>query len=76
MPGTGRPGTGRITYRTATVPKRLFTHNRGFVTVNDAPAMASQLARYLASSSDPPETRDGEGFGLRGNQEGQPPAAQ
>ena len=40
--------TGRVTTRTTTVRKRLFAGNRGFVTVNDAPAMASQLARYLA----------------------------
>jgi hypothetical protein len=31
------------------VRKRLFAANRGFVTVNDAPAMASQLARYLTT---------------------------
>jgi len=41
------PATGRITHRTTTVRKRLFAGNRGFVTVNDDPAMASQLARYL-----------------------------
>jgi NAD(P)H-flavin reductase len=39
--------TGRITHRTTTVRKKLFAANRGFVTVNDAPAMASQLARYF-----------------------------
>ena len=42
--------TGRITYRTTTVRKTLFSGNRGFVTVNDGPAMASQLARYLSTS--------------------------
>ncbi len=36
--------------RTTTVRKRLFTGNRGFVIVNDAPAMASQLARYLCAT--------------------------
>lgn len=41
--------TGRVTYRTTTTRKELFRYNRGFVTVNDAPAMASQLARYLAT---------------------------
>jgi hypothetical protein len=40
--------TGRVTHRTTTVRKRLFAGNRGFVIVNDAPAMASQLARHLA----------------------------
>ena len=42
--------TGRVTYRTTTVRKKLFFANRGFVTVNDGPAMASQLARYLSTS--------------------------
>ena len=42
--------TGRVIYRTTTVRKKLFAANRGFVTVNDAPAMASQLARYLVGS--------------------------
>ena len=41
--------TGRVTYRTTTVRKRLFAANRGFVTINDGPAMASQLARYLTA---------------------------
>ena len=41
--------TGRVTYRATTVRKKLFSGNRGFVTVNDGPAMASQLARYLVS---------------------------
>lgn len=41
--------TGRVTTRTTTVRKKLFTANRGFVTVNDGPAMASQLARCLAA---------------------------
>jgi hypothetical protein len=40
--------TGRITHRTTTVRKRLFAANRGFVIVNDGPAMASQLACHLA----------------------------
>ena len=40
--------TGRVTTRTTTVRKCLFAANRGFVIVNDAPAMASQLARYLS----------------------------
>ena len=42
--------TGRTTYRATTVRKHLFAANRGFVIVNDAPAMASQLARYLGES--------------------------
>jgi len=42
--------TGRVRYRTTNVRKRLFAANRGFVTVNDGPAMASQLARYLTAS--------------------------
>jgi hypothetical protein len=41
--------TGRIYYRRSRKRKRLFVHNRGFVTVNDGPAFASQLARYLAA---------------------------
>ncbi len=41
-------GTARVTYCTTTLRKRLFRANRGFLTVNDAPAMASQLARYLS----------------------------
>jgi hypothetical protein len=36
------------------VRKRLFSHNRGFATVNDGPAFASQLARYLNSRSQDP----------------------
>lgn len=39
--------TGRIYARHSRVRKRLFVHNRGFATVNDGPAFASQLARYL-----------------------------
>jgi hypothetical protein len=39
--------TGHVTCRTTTIRKRLFATNRGFVTVNDGPAMASQVARYL-----------------------------
>ena len=43
--------TGRIPtaspYRIVTVRKRLFRYNRGFVTVNDGPTMAFQLACYL-----------------------------
>ena len=45
---------GRVTYRTTTIRKRLFAANRGFVTVNDAPAMASQLGRYLTVESSRP----------------------
>lgn len=39
--------TGRVRYRRSCRRKRLLVHNRGFVVVNDGPAMASQLARYL-----------------------------
>jgi hypothetical protein len=39
--------TGRIQYRRCRKRKQLLAHNRGFVIVNDGPAMASQLARYL-----------------------------
>src|SRR5437868_4405339 len=39
--------TGRVVYRRSTVRKRLFCNNRGFIIVNDGPALASQLARYL-----------------------------
>jgi hypothetical protein len=39
--------TGRVYYRCCRKRKRLFAHNRGFVTVNDGPAFTSQLARYL-----------------------------
>jgi hypothetical protein len=42
--------TGRVRYRRSRKRKRLMTHNRGFVVVNDGPAVASQLARYLANS--------------------------
>jgi len=45
--------TGRVTTRTTTVRKKLFAANRGFVTVNDGPAMASQLARYLTGLTRP-----------------------
>ncbi|MCA1603194.1 MAG: hypothetical protein LC776_16680, partial [Acidobacteria bacterium] len=46
--------TGRVTTRTTTVRKRLFAGNRGFVIVNDGPAMASQIARYLTASAAAP----------------------
>ena len=49
--------TGRVTYRMTTERKRLFAANRGFVTVNDAPAMASQLARYLIATHSDYEDR-------------------
>ncbi|MGH3933770.1 MAG: hypothetical protein ACRDS1_02090, partial [Pseudonocardiaceae bacterium] len=39
--------TGRVRYRRSRKRKRLFGHGRGFVTVNDGPAFATQLARYL-----------------------------
>jgi len=45
--------TGRVTYRTTTVRKKLFATNRGFVIVNDGAAMASQLARYLTGLTGP-----------------------
>jgi len=41
------PATGRIRYRRCRKRKQLLANNRGFVIVNDGPAMASQLARYL-----------------------------
>jgi hypothetical protein len=41
--------TGCVYYRRSRKRKRLFARNRGFVAVNDAPAMASQLARYLTT---------------------------
>lgn len=44
--------TGRAYYRHSR--KRLFVHNRGFVTVNDGPPFASQLARHLHFSSTEP----------------------
>ena len=40
--------TGRVTCRRSRVRKRLFAYGLGFVCVNDGPAFASQLARYLA----------------------------
>ncbi len=40
--------TGRVYYRSCRTRKQLFRQNRGFLTVNDGPAFASQLARYLA----------------------------
>ena len=42
---------------TAASGKQLFAHNRGFVTVKDGPAFASELARYLTDSARSPETR-------------------
>jgi hypothetical protein len=39
--------TGCIRYRRCRKRKQLLAHNRGFVVVNDGPAVASQLARYL-----------------------------
>jgi hypothetical protein len=42
--------TGEVVYRRRTRKrKQLLTNNRGFVIVNDGPAFASQLARYLTS---------------------------
>jgi hypothetical protein len=52
------PATGRVAHRTTTVRKRLLCQNRGFITVNDGPAFALQLARYLTSIR-PTLTRDG-----------------
>jgi len=46
--------TGRVTTRTTTARKRLPAANRGFVTVNDGPAIAPQLARYLTASAAAP----------------------
>ena len=39
--------TGRVRYRRCRKRKQLLTQNRGFVIVNDGPAVVSQLARYL-----------------------------
>jgi hypothetical protein len=39
--------TGRIHYRRCRKRKQLLIHNRGFIIVNDGPAVASQLAKYL-----------------------------
>jgi hypothetical protein len=39
--------TSRILYRRCRKRRQLLTHNRGFVIVNDGPAVASQLARHL-----------------------------
>lgn len=39
--------TGRVRYRRCRKRKQLMAHNREFVIVNDGPAVASQLARYL-----------------------------
>lgn len=46
LAGAKAAQTAHLSHPT-TVRERLFRDNRGFVTVNDAPAMASQLARYL-----------------------------
>ncbi|MGH3923318.1 MAG: hypothetical protein ACRDTT_10690 [Pseudonocardiaceae bacterium] len=43
-----RRATGGVRYRRSRRRKRLFTHGRGFVIVNDGPAFAAQLARYLS----------------------------
>ena len=64
--------TGHVTTRNTTLRKRLFRDNRGFVTVNDGPAMASQLARYLTAAP-PPETRAQRWRRLR---QGRPPSAE
>jgi hypothetical protein len=45
--------TGRIYTRRSTVRKQLFIHNRGFAVVNDGPAFATQLARYLNQLAEP-----------------------
>lgn len=39
--------TGRIRYRRSRKRKRLMVRSRGFIVVNDGPAVTSQLARYL-----------------------------
>jgi len=57
--------TGHVTTRTTTVRKRLFAGNRGFVIVNDAPAMVSQLARYLATLGPQVSTGDQTCLGRR-----------
>jgi hypothetical protein len=44
--------TGRVYTRRSRKRKRLFAHNRGFAIVNDGPAFASQLARYLNGLSE------------------------
>lgn len=41
--------TGRVRYRRSRKRKRLMVRNRGFIVVNDGPAVASQLARYLTA---------------------------
>jgi len=48
--------TGRVYHRRCHKRKRLFRHNRGFLTVNDGPAFTSQLARYLAGLESRPAT--------------------
>jgi hypothetical protein len=42
---------GRVRYRRSRSRKELFRNGRGFLCVNDGPAFASQLARYLAGAS-------------------------
>jgi hypothetical protein len=51
---------GRVCFRRCPKRGRLFAHYRGFVTVNDGPAFASQLARYLAPFNRWGGGRDGE----------------
>jgi hypothetical protein len=51
--------TGRVRYRRSHQRKRLMTHNRGFIVVNDGPLFASQLARYLAGLESPPPASNG-----------------
>lgn len=46
--------TGRVCYRRSRRRKRVLFHNRGFIVVNDGPAFASQLARYLTGISSRP----------------------
>lgn len=44
--------TGLIHTRRSTIRKRVFMHNRGFAVVNNGPAFASHLARYLSTLGD------------------------
>lgn len=66
--------TGRIRCRRCRKRKQLLTHNRGFVIVNDGPAVASQLARYLNGFAGTSSRRPHRGGPAR-HYDGTPPLA-
>ena len=55
--------TGRVYTRRSRKRRRLLAHGRGFARVHDGPAIASQLARYVASLAHPHPPDDAEPTG-------------